>query len=94
MSSNCYQHIPVLLMEAIDALNIKADGCYLDCTFGRGGHSRLILERLNNKGQLIAIDRDAEAILEGKKIEDSKFSIERANFSAMQDILKKKEFKN
>ncbi|MDO4435175.1 MAG: 16S rRNA (cytosine(1402)-N(4))-methyltransferase RsmH [Cardiobacteriaceae bacterium] len=54
-------HITVLLHEAIDALNLQPDGRYLDATFGRGGHSRLILERLGDKGQLYALDRDPQA---------------------------------
>lgn len=58
-----YTHQPVLLNEVIDNLNIQADGIYLDGTFGRGGHSRAILERLSAHGRLIALDQDREAIL-------------------------------
>jgi 16S rRNA (cytosine1402-N4)-methyltransferase len=54
-------HIPVMLREAIDGLNIKPDGIYVDCTFGGGGHSRSILERLTEKGKLIAFDQDEDA---------------------------------
>jgi 16S rRNA (cytosine1402-N4)-methyltransferase len=54
-------HQPVLLAEAIDALNIRADGYYVDCTFGGGGHSRAILERLNERGRLVAFDQDENA---------------------------------
>ena len=54
-------HVPVLLNESIETLAIKADGIYVDCTFGGGGHSRAILQRLNEKGKLIAFDRDADA---------------------------------
>ena len=53
-----YQHKTVLLNEAVTALNLKKNGIYVDGTFGRGGHSRLILEQLGDKGKLIAIDRD------------------------------------
>ncbi|MGI9221374.1 MAG: 16S rRNA (cytosine(1402)-N(4))-methyltransferase RsmH [Woeseiaceae bacterium] len=60
MSGNA--HVPVLLEPVLDGLAIKEDGIYVDGTFGRGGHSSAILERLNNKGQLIAIDRDPQAI--------------------------------
>jgi 16S rRNA (cytosine1402-N4)-methyltransferase len=60
MSSNA--HVPVLLGPALEGLNIKNDGCYVDATFGRGGHSSAILERLNANGRLIAIDRDPQAI--------------------------------
>ena len=55
-------HIPVMLKEAIAALSIRSDGTYLDCTFGRGGHSREILKLLGEKGRLIAFDRDLDAI--------------------------------
>ena len=62
-------HIPVLLNEAIDSLNIKPDGIYVDGTFGRGGHAKEILKRLNEEGLLVAIDKDPQAVLEGKKID-------------------------
>jgi 16S rRNA (cytosine1402-N4)-methyltransferase len=54
-------HIPVMLMEAVDALNIDPDGVYVDCTFGGGGHSREILKRLGNDGKLVAFDQDPDA---------------------------------
>ncbi len=54
-------HIPVLLEETIDALHIQADGTYVDCTFGGGGHSKAILEKLNTKGRLIVFDQDEDA---------------------------------
>jgi 16S rRNA (cytosine1402-N4)-methyltransferase len=60
MSSNV--HVPVLLGPVLEGLEIKQDGCYVDATFGRGGHSSAILERLNANGRLIAIDRDPQAI--------------------------------
>ena len=55
-------HIPVLLQEAVDGLDIKPAGIYVDCTFGGGGHSKLILQRLNEKGRVVAFDQDAAAI--------------------------------
>ncbi len=54
-------HIPVLLHEAVDALNIRPDGMYVDCTFGGGGHSKAILEKLGAKGKLIVFDQDEDA---------------------------------
>lgn len=57
-----FTHIPVLFQETIDSLQIQPDGVYVDCTAGGGGHSKAILERLSEKGTLIAIDRDPEAI--------------------------------
>ena len=59
---NEYAHKPVLLNEALAALALRPDGCYVDCTFGRGGHSRPILQRLGNRGRLLAFDKDPEAI--------------------------------
>lgn len=61
-SLKSFQHITVLLHEAVDALNIRADGVYVDGTFGRGGHSRLILSRLGDAGRLIVFDKDPQAI--------------------------------
>ena len=60
MSSN--EHVPVLLGPVLDGLEIKKDGCYVDGTFGRGGHSGEILKRLDSSGRLIGIDRDPDAI--------------------------------
>ncbi|MGN0520122.1 MAG: 16S rRNA (cytosine(1402)-N(4))-methyltransferase RsmH [Candidatus Fimenecus sp.] len=57
-----FTHIPVLFQETIDSLQIQPDGVYVDCTAGGGGHSKAILERLSDRGRLIAIDRDPEAI--------------------------------
>jgi len=57
-----FKHIPVLFNESIDALDIKPDGLYADCTAGGGGHSNAILDRLSENGRLIAVDRDPEAI--------------------------------
>jgi 16S rRNA (cytosine1402-N4)-methyltransferase len=68
-------HVTVLLEEAVEALEIKADGVYMDATFGRGGHSRRILAELNEKGRLIAVDRDPDAIDAGRAINDSRFRL-------------------
>ena len=89
-----YSHIPVMLKETIDALSIKPNGTYLDCTFGRGGHSSEILKLLSDKGRLIAFDRDLDAIIEGKKIVDKRFQIEHCAFSEIEKKLKKKILKN
>mgnify|MGYP000303649417 CR=1 FL=1 len=80
-------HITVLLHEAVDALAIKPGGIYIDGTFGRGGHSRLILSKLNECGQLIAIDKDLEAVATGQTINDERFSIKHGDFSGLQQIL-------
>ncbi len=80
-------HITVLLHEAVDALAIKPEGTYIDGTFGRGGHSRLILSKLNECGQLIAFDKDLEAVATGQTINDERFSIKHGDFSGLQQIL-------
>lgn len=80
-------HIPVLLHEAVDALAIKPDGAYVDATFGRGGHSRLILSRLSEHGRLVALDRDPAAVVAGKAIADRRFCIRHGSFSHLQRIV-------
>ena len=83
-------HITVLLREAVDALAVKPDGVYVDGTFGRGGHSRAILERLGANGRLIAIDRDPRAIEAGELLatQDKRFSLHHAAMSELSDVLK------
>ena len=76
-----YKHTTVLLDEAVNGLNIRPDGIYIDGTFGRGGHSRLILSRLGAEGRLLAIDRDPQAIAVAKTIDDPRFSIVHGPFS-------------
>jgi len=80
-------HEPVLLSEAIEGLAIRADGLYLDGTFGRGGHSRAILERLGPSGRLIALDRDPAAQVAAAEIGDARFTFVRSAFSALGDVL-------
>ena len=85
-----HDHITVLLSEAVEHLVLKKDGVYVDCTFGRGGHSKLILEKLNQEGRLIAIDRDQSAYEEGLKIKDTRFEIVHAQFSEIDEVLEAK----
>ena len=80
------KHITVLLHEAVDGLNIKPNGIYIDGTFGRGGHSRLILSKLGEQGRLIAIDRDPRAISEAQTISDPRFQIVHSAFSSIPEI--------
>src|SRR5690242_6605147 len=80
-------HEPVLPSEALEALAIRADGLYLDGTFGRGGHSRALLERLGPAGRLIAIDRDPAAEQAALAISDPRFTFVRASFSALAEVL-------
>lgn len=72
-------HIPVLLNESINALNIRPDGVYVDVTFGGGGHSREILRRLGDKGHLYAFDQDADAE-QNVPAADTRFTFVRSNF--------------
>jgi 16S rRNA (cytosine1402-N4)-methyltransferase len=80
-------HITVLLEEAVHALAIKPSGTYVDGTFGRGGHSRKILEQLGEQGRLIAFDRDLSAVAAGKSIGDARFSMVHSHFAGMQSQL-------
>jgi len=84
-------HTPVLLDEAVSALSItgaRLHGTYVDCTFGRGGHSRLLLEQLAPDGRLIAIDRDAAAI-QSNNISDARFELHHAEMSEIDRVLDK-----
>lgn len=81
------RHVTVLLQEAVTALQIRAEGTYVDCTFGRGGHSRAILERLGARGRLIALDRDAEAEAAAAQLDDPRFTFVRAQFSALKNVV-------
>src|SRR5437879_8652726 len=80
-------HQPVLLNEAIEALAIRPEGTYVDGTFGRGGHSRAILERLGPQGRLIALDRDPQAEQAARAIHDPRFRFCRIQFSALAQTL-------
>lgn len=86
MNESSHKHITVLLHEAVDGLAIKPNGIYIDGTFGRGGHSRLILSKLGEQGRLIATDRDPRAIAEANTISDPRFQIFHSAFSAIPDI--------
>lgn len=80
------RHQPVLLEEAVEALQIKPDGIYLDGTFGRGGHSRAVLARLTEQGRLLSLDRDPDAVAAGAELakEDSRFCIDQGNYAEME----------
>jgi 16S rRNA (cytosine1402-N4)-methyltransferase len=89
---SAWQHTTVLLHEAIDALVTDVDGLYVDATFGRGGHSRLLLTRLSPRARLIAFDRDPEAVAAATqdtttRVSDPRFSILHANFADLRDAL-------
>ncbi len=80
-------HTAVLLEQAVEGLNVRADGAYVDCTFGRGGHSRLVLARLGRAGRLIALDRDPEAIKAGGEIGDERFTLLHGAFGRLTELL-------
>jgi 16S rRNA (cytosine1402-N4)-methyltransferase len=87
-----YAHRTVLLEEAVDALAIdetRRDGVFIDGTFGRGGHSRLILSRLSARGRLVAFDKDPQAIAVARQLaaEDGRFAVEHDSFATMQAAL-------
>ena len=81
-------HATVLLNEAVAALQIKPDGVYVDGTFGRGGHSRLILEKLGAHGRLIALDKDPLAIEAAQAICDERFRIVHCGFARLKEVLR------
>ncbi len=80
-------HRPVLAAEAIAALAISPEGAYVDGTFGRGGHSRAILQQLGPQGRLLALDRDPQAQAAAASIADPRFSFQRTAFSALAEAL-------
>ncbi|WP_163514163.1 16S rRNA (cytosine(1402)-N(4))-methyltransferase RsmH [Gelidibacter japonicus] len=79
-------HNPVLLTEAVDGLNVKPGGVYVDVTFGGGGHGREILKRLGPKGKLFAFDQDKDALL--NTIDDSRFKLINENFRFLKRFLR------
>lgn len=85
-----FNHIPIMTREILELLDIKADGIYVDCTLGGGGHAKLIAEKLNKSGRLIGIDQDEEAI-EAAKINLAKYldkvTFVKNNFENLSDIL-------
>jgi 16S rRNA (cytosine1402-N4)-methyltransferase len=79
-------HVPVLLQESIDGLDIKPDGVYVDVTFGGGGHSREILNRLGKNGHLYSFDQDEDA--EKNKFDDERFTFVRSNFRYLKNWMR------
>ncbi len=89
MTESYSEHLPVLLNEAVAALDVKADGFYIDGTFGRGGHARQVLALLSDKGRLLGFDKDPAAIATGQALEkeDSRFKIEQCSFADMAEVV-------
>ena len=86
MVQDPWTHRTVLLNEAVAALRILPDGHYIDATFGRGGHSRLILSQLSAHGKLTAFDKDLEAVMEAGSISDPRFSIRHEGFNQLANL--------
>ena len=84
-----FNHQSVLLEEALESLNIRPAGVYIDATFGRGGHSRAILQKLNEKGRLIAFDQDLEAVAYAEQAfaDEPRLTIEHCNFNQVADVV-------
>lgn len=93
-SDKILQHRPVLPKEVLVALIRNPDGVYVDATFGRGGHTRLILGQLSAKAKLFAFDRDAEAVQEAQKIQDDRFHMIPSAFSRMREELQSRGVNN
>ena len=88
------EHLPVLFNEALEQLQVQDHGIYVDCTFGRGGHSAGILKRLNTQGRLIAFDRDLDAIhSDNAKLlsQDARFKLIHAPFSELEHTIKQEQ---
>jgi 16S rRNA (cytosine1402-N4)-methyltransferase len=84
-------HTTVLLNEAVESLAIKPDGIYVDGTFGRGGHSAQILERLGSNGRLIALDKDPAAVAVGKSWRDTRFHMVHRGFAQLAEVLREQD---
>lgn len=82
-------HVTVLLNEAVEALVVDVEGFYVDGTFGRGGHSRLLLQHLGDEGRLLGIDKDPLAIAEGYSLkeQDGRFDIAHGSFAQLQEFM-------
>lgn len=82
-------HQPVLLTEALTALNIKPDGCYVDGTFGRGGHSQEIIKQLGESGKLLAFDKDPQAIAQAESIaaNDDRIHVKQGSFTQLKQTV-------
>lgn len=87
-------HEPVLLAEAIESLNIQPSGVYVDCTYGRGGHTQEVLKRLGSGGRLLAIDRDPEAIKSGREsLSDARLELVHERFSKVGQLLEARKLR-
>ena len=88
MKINTDYHIPVMLQPCLDGLDLRADGTYVDVTFGGGGHARAIFEQLGPNGQLVVFDQDPDAWEQAEKIEDERLTLITANFRYLEKYLR------
>ncbi|PWK17481.1 16S rRNA (cytosine1402-N4)-methyltransferase [Arcicella aurantiaca] len=88
MTSDKLYHLPVMLQECLDGLNIRPDGIYVDVTFGGGGHSKAILERLGENGKLYSFDQDPDAKQNSLAFTDNRFTFIEANFRNIKKYLR------
>lgn len=86
------QHQPVLLQEVIAALAIREDGVYVDATFGRGGHSKAILQKLGKNGRLLVIDKDNEATKVAKELQDERVIVKQGSFTKLREWINELEW--
>ncbi|RKZ46106.1 MAG: 16S rRNA (cytosine(1402)-N(4))-methyltransferase, partial [Gammaproteobacteria bacterium] len=85
-----FKHTPVLLNEILQGLKIRSDGVYIDCTFGRGGHSRAILDQLGEHGRLLAFDKDPDAIaaVDEQLLDDPRFTLMHGSYTRLEETVK------
>ena len=85
-----FRHTPVLLNETLQGLKIRSDGVYIDCTFGRGGHSYAILDQLGEDGSLLAFDRDPDSIaaVDGQLLDDPRFTLVHGSYTKLEETVK------
>jgi 16S rRNA (cytosine1402-N4)-methyltransferase len=85
-----FRHTPVLLNETLQGLKIRSNGVYIDCTFGRGGHSRAILDQLGEDGSLLAFDRDPDAIaaVDRQLLDDPRFTLVHGSYTKLEETVK------
>lgn len=95
MSGQADTHLPVLLEESLEALRVRPDGCYVDGTFGRGGHSAAILAELGVTGRLIAFDKDPEAVAAARArfSADARFRIVHGSFTMLKQVVEEEDLK-
>jgi 16S rRNA (cytosine1402-N4)-methyltransferase len=91
MNITGYVHTPVLLNEVLQGLSIRPDGCYVDCTLGRGGHSKAILQNLQEHGRLIAFDKDPDAVnaIDDLLLTDKRFTFIHGSFDMLKEVVAK-----